>query len=866
MEHDNITPAEKALLFAMEEDLTGVNGLKVLVAGNRSGRLPCALAQAGADVTAHLFDCYHVQAMRTRLHEAGFDADAIIRCTAQIPEGPYDRAYFMTTPLSMTGELVLDQLEDIRANLTLGGQLFAAFEGDADEALKTMKKVFARVHVMAVAQNRKRRRGGKRTETVALLRAVKNERDVAAQRRNFAADWTASVPGGPTHTFVSLPGCFCHRRADLGGLSLAEVAAALSPSHLPTSSPSHPTWLMAGELVDTSRLFARNAAAIDPRWIESVAGALCRHHCHSPEWDPATGFVRATEQVTLYGLVIVPARRCDFSRFDMPKAREIFIRRGLVDGAIPHPPPPVRDNNALLDALRRLAEKTRRPELFDEERLFAHFDALLPQDVASAPALRKWLHAETPPRFRLRKNDWWPQASASSRDFPEKIRVGGVQMSLSYRHSPGSEETDGITCTVHKADAAALRLWRADWLVPGALPEKLLWMLSVLPSAQRRVLSPLADTVSGLMLHLKPGAEPLEDAVRHTIYAQWGIRIAPDAWTGQRIPPHLLVRFRIRDDATGNVIAETRDLAEALAKAGVARAAAPTPEAAAKYTAWDFGPLAEKVAGGQAGWRLEHYQALHDEGDGVTVRQYADPATAARVHAAGVTRLFLLALGDKARIPLRKRDLPPSAARQLAAMDYAPERLADDILAGAAKEVFVRGRKPVRDAEEFKRRLEEGRNARVETQVEIGRLAADALAAAAEASGRLELDGRIPADTAADISTQLTWLVCRGFPRYVPLARLRHFARYLKGVSVRMERAKNSPAADRERMERFAPCWQRYVDAATGKAKGRFDPDRLADYRWLLEEYRVSLFAQELRTPAPVSPKRLDAKWAEAMR
>ena len=626
---------------------------------------------------------------------------------------------------------------------------------------------------------------------------------------------------------------------------------------------SNPEWVMAGELVDTSRLFARNAAAIDQRWIEPVAGALCRHHCHSPEWDPVTGFVRATEQVTLHGLVIVPSRRCDYSRFDMAKAREIFIRRGLIDGDIPHPPPPVRENNALLDALRKLAEKTRQRELFDEDRLFAHFDKVLPADVASVPALRKWLHAETPPRFRLRKSDWWPQASVSSANFPDSIRIGSVRMSLSYQHEPGNEETDGITCTVRKRDAASLRLWRADWLVPGALPEKLLWMLSVLPSAQRRVLSPLADTVSGLMLHLKPGAESLEDAVRHTVYAQWGIRIAPGAWEGQRTPPHLRVRFRIRDDATGNILSESRDLDAALAQAGVASAATPTSEAETKHTSWDFGTLAEKTVGGQAGWQLEHYPALHDEGDGVTVRRYADPETAERVHAAGVTRLYLLALGDKARIPFRKRDLTPAAALHLTSMGYATERLADDILAGAVKETFVRDQPPVRDAAEFARRLENGRNARVEMQCEMGRAVAEILDAAAEIATRIETDDRLPADTAADISTQLTWLVCRGFPRYVPMARLRRFTRYLKGMNVRTERARNSPSADRERQQLFAPYWQRYVEVATGKAKGRFDPDRLADYRWLLEEYRISLFAQELRTAEPVSPKRLAALWEE---
>ena len=624
-------------------------------------------------------------------------------------------------------------------------------------------------------------------------------------------------------------------------------------------------WLVAGELVDTSRLFARNAAVIDPRWIEPAAGSLCRHHCHSPEWDPATGFVRATEQVTLYGLVIVPSRRCDYSRFDPVKAREIFIRRGIIDGAIPHPPPPVRENSALLDSLRRLAEKTRRPELFDEDRLFAHFDKIIPADVASVPALRKWLHAEVPPGFRLRKSDWWPQASASSTAFPDTIRIGSAKMSLSYRHTPDNDETDGITCTVRKSDAGALRLWRADWLVPGALPEKLLWMLSVLPSAQRRILSPLSDTVAGLMLHLKPGVEPLEDAVRHTVYTQWGIRIAQDAWNGQRVPAHLRVRFRIRDDKTGCILAEARDVEETLAKAGVSRDAAPSPDVQAKHVVWDFGRLDEKVAGGQAGWKLEHYPALHDEGDGVTIRHYADRATAARVHDAGVARLYLLALGEKARLPFRKKDLSPAAAGHLVSMDYAPERVADDILAGAVKEVFVRGLKPVRDAEEFQRRLDEGRNRRVEMQYEIGRLVAEILAAAAAISSKLELDARLPPETVSAVSTQLTWLVCRGFPRYVPCQRLKHFPRYMKGMAVRLDRARNSPAADRDREVRFAPYWQHYVDAATGKDKGPFDADRLAAYRWLLEEYRISLFAQELRTAEPVSPKRLDVAWTSAI-
>ena len=624
-----------------------------------------------------------------------------------------------------------------------------------------------------------------------------------------------------------------------------------------------PPWIFAGELVDTARLFARTAATLDPTWIEPVAGDLCKRHYHSPEWDPQSGFVRATEQVTLYGLVIVPARRRDLTRLNPALAREIFIRRGLVDGEFPRPPPPVRENNALLDALRRRAEKTRRPELFDAARLEAHFDQVVPADVASADALRKWLARATPAQlgaFRLKKSDWWPAEDVAATDFPDTIRIGDVKMALVYRNAPG-EEDDGITCTVRASRAHALRLWRADWLVPGLLPEKLTCLLSALPSSFRRVISPISDTVAGLLAHLKPGSEPLLDAVRRTIYEQWGFRIPADAWDA--IPNHLRVRYRIVDDSTGRVLAVSRNLDEifaALTAAGGTRscasASAPTPS-----TTWTFGTIPEKTTNGHAGWALEHFPALQDEGTGVSLRLFASAAAAAAAHTGGVARLFLLALGPHARIPFRRNKLPFGAAVYLRDLNYDDDRIADDILAGAVREAFVRDQPPVRDAATFEQRLRERRTALNLAQDEIARIVAESAAAAAQIVETLESPAsRLLPETAESIQTQLAWLLFRGFPRVVPLAQLRHYARYLKGAAIRLERARTNPAGDRAKEERLAPYWQRYQSAVTDKS-GKYDAAILADYRWMVEEYRVSLFAQELHTPQPVSPKRLDALW-----
>ena len=641
-----------------------------------------------------------------------------------------------------------------------------------------------------------------------------------------------------------------------------------------------PAWIMAGELVDTARLFARDAAVIDVRWLESVAGPTCKHSYHSPEWDPRFGFVRATEQVTLYGLVIVPARRCDFSRINPAVAREVFIRRGLVDGEFPKPPPEVRANQQLLEALRRRAERSRHPEIFDADRLFAHFDKILPTDICSADALRKWLRQPDLPAsertaraaFLLKKADWWPDETAGDRDFPDSLRIAGKTIALSYRHSPDDPENDGVTCTVRQSDVGVLRLWRADWLVPGLLPEKLSWMLGTLPSALRRILTPLNESVEILLPLLKPGSTSLEDAVRAAVQERWAVRIPDNAWNWAKLPLHLQMRFRVRDDKTGKPLVVSRDLAAVLSQRSTQAAQSSNPDnrTAEHLATWVFGSILAKQTDRNSGWETVSYPALHDEGDGVTLKLYSHPVLAAEAHAAAVTRLFTLALAKTTTVPFRRSRIGFDAALYLKEIDYSDERIAADLLAGAVRETLVRDRPEVRTLEEFNARLAEDRSAIIKAQAEMTAILVESAAAATKITGLLE-DERIPEETAASVSTQLAWMLFRGFPRTVPLATLRHYKRYLKGAQIRLERARLSASADLRKEALFAPYWTKYRDALQAlqsQSNKQNNPNSLNNqtlsaFRWMLEEYRVSLFAQELHTPEPISPKRLDAQWAK---
>ena len=629
------------------------------------------------------------------------------------------------------------------------------------------------------------------------------------------------------------------------------------------SSSSTPEWIMAGELVDTSRLYARNAAEIDVRWIEPLAGDLVKRSYRAPEWDAANGFARALEQVTLYGLVIVPSRRRDLSRIDPATARQLFLLHGLVRGEIPNPPPQVRANSSLIGEMVRRAERLRRPELYDAEALVRHFDEALPPDVVSAHDLARWLASASPKQleaFRLDRRKWLPNVGMSTAAFPDSIRIGDVRLALSYRHSPDDPDSDGITCTVRARDAAVLRLWNADWLVPGALPEKVAFLLGVLPSSLRRVVQPISDMVAVLTPLPQPNDTPLHEAVRKALHEHNGIFLPAGVWNDVKYPQHLLVRYRIKDD-NGRIIAETRDLDAALTAAGIAKSSAgASVGTAAKSTEWTFGDIPEKSESSAANWTLTHYPALHDEGDGVSVRMFASSGEAEASHAAGLTRLLCLHLTRLSKPSFSTRRLPVGAALHLKAIGYDTARLADDILWAAVRAAAVDGLPSVRTKESFDERIARRRGEIEMAKAEITALFSAALTETAECSDRIDTAG-LPDDIADSICTQLAWLVFPGFVRAVPPARLRHYARYLKGVRVRIERARNNPSGDRSKDARFSPYWERCRAALVAGGHSAERRTILDEYRWMTEEFRISVFAPELKTAAPVSEKRLDALW-----
>ncbi len=668
-------------------------------------------------------------------------------------------------------------------------------------------------------------------------------------------------------------------------------------------------WIVCAELVETTRLFGRGIAGIEPQWIETVAGHLLKKQLLDPHYEKKTAEVMALERATLYGLVVYSGRRVNFGRVDPQAARELFIREALVGGQWETRLPFLAANRKLLRQVEELEHKSRRQDvLVDEELIFAFYDQQVPQDVMSGQQLEDWWRRESkakPDLLLLTREELMRHEAAgiTTQAFPRTVRLGGVDCAATYLHEPGDPK-DGLTATVPLFVLNQVSEERCEWLVPGMLKDKIQALLKSLPQKPRSRFVPLPEAAARLAQVLGTpenfGNGSLTDVLLKQVRQETSLDVKRADFKLDMLPPHMFMNFRVVDEhgrqlGTGRNLgalkaelgAQARGAFQALAglkladapqtaptpatqgaaqKAQGDKAGKPAPAAAQatramepqRYTAWTFGELPELMEIRKGGQTLIGFPALVDLEDAVTVEVFDEPEVAQAKHRIGLRRLFALQLRDA--LKYLEKNVPDLQKMAVAFMPLGTmEELRQQIIDVALDRAFLLDPLPTSEAE-FKRRVEEGRGRLTLIANEVARLAGVILIEYATAARKIK-DTKIQPDATADASQQLQRLVTRRFMANTPWSQLQHFARYLKAVTLRLDKLRADPTRDAAKLAELRPQEQRYW-RLVAERKGVMD-ERMLEFRWLLEELRVSFFAQELRTPQPVSLKRLDKAWAQ---
>jgi ATP-dependent helicase HrpA len=674
-------------------------------------------------------------------------------------------------------------------------------------------------------------------------------------------------------------------------------------------------WVVAAELVETTRLFGRGIAAIEPQWLEQIASHLLKKQLLDPHWEKKAAEVTALERATLYGVVIYSGRRVNFGRVDLVAAREIFIRQALVDGQWETKLPFLQANQKLIKQVEDLEHKARRQDvLVDEELIFAFYDQQLPADVCSGYSFENWYRDEikrNPKLLLLTREELMRHEAAgiTTRSFPKNIRLGGVDCAAVYLHEPGDAK-DGLTVTVPLFVLNQVNEERCEWLVPGMLKDKIQALLKTLHQRPRSRLVPLPDTASKMAETLNAsevfGHGSLLDAVLKLVRLATSLDVVRADIKVDMLSPHFFMNFRVVDEhgrqlghgrnlgaLKSELGAQARGAFQALAglklasvavakpnsteyqphaevnpaQAVTEKAATPFTLAGQRYTAWTFGELPELLEIQKGGLTLIGYPGLIDAGEGVTLEVFDEPDVAAAKHRAGLRRLFSLQIKDA--LKYLEKNIPELQKMATSFMQVGRsadgtgggtiEELREQIVSVALDRAFLLEPLPSNEFD-FKRRIDEGRGRLTLIANEVARLAASILLEYSVVARKIK-DTKNAPELTADAALQLSRLMPKRFLAGSPWGSLHHFARYLKAIAARLEKYRADPLRDAARTAELRPLEQRYW-RLVAERKGVVD-ERMLEFRWLLEELRVSFFAQELRTPQPVSVKRLEKAWLQ---
>lgn len=640
---------------------------------------------------------------------------------------------------------------------------------------------------------------------------------------------------------------------------------AISPGS--TLFRRQPTWVMSAELVETSRLWARTNARIDPLWAERLAPHLVKRSYSEPRWSRKQGAALATERVTLYGVPLVAARTVQYGRINQEESRDLFIRHALVEGDWDTHHEFFRANRALLQRLSELEERARRRDLIvDDETLVEFYDQRVPADVVSARHFDSWwktARRETPQLLTFTEDLLTSESAeqVSAEDYPPVWRQGGLELAVTYQFEPGAA-ADGVTVHVPVQVLNQVEDEGFDWQVPGLRAELATALLKSLPKATRRHFVPTPDHAAAALADAQPGGgRRLVDEVTRVLHARTGIRVPSGEWDVSRVPDHLRITFSVDDDR-GRSLASGKDLEDLKARlAGqvqrrMSRAGAAIERKGLRQ--WDFGELAETFTTSSGGQSVHGYPTLVDRGDSVDLVVLPGEREARASTRLGVRRLLLL----NTTAPW-KRVLARLSNAQKLALGNNPHgsvpALLDDCLA-CAVDAIVAERAPgsVRDADAFAEVLTAVRTHVATRVLTVVDEVEPVLSLAREVEqGVASLGGPAVAALAADLRAQLGSLVYPGFVADTGLDRLPSLRRYLRGMLQRIAKAPGALARDAQSQEVVDRVEEAYADLLDSLAPVDRRSQPVLDAGWMIEELRVSLFANSLGTAYPVSEKRV---------
>ncbi|MGA9309523.1 MAG: ATP-dependent RNA helicase HrpA [Pseudonocardiaceae bacterium] len=614
-----------------------------------------------------------------------------------------------------------------------------------------------------------------------------------------------------------------------------------------------PHWVMAAELVETSRLWGRIAARIEPQWVEPLAGHLVKRSYSEPHWERKRGTVVVYEKVTLYGIPIVASRKVDYGKIDPELSRELFIRHALVEGDWETRHAFFQANRALLDDVGELEARARRRDiLVDDETLFDFYDQRIPVEVVSDRHFDSWwrkVKKTQPDLLDFKPAMLITGDAVSEADYPDLWPLGTLALDLSYQFEPGAA-ADGVTVHVPLPVLNQLTAAPFTWQVPGLREELIVALLKSLPKPLRRQLVPVPDHAKPLLARMTPYREPLLDALEREL-TQVGVPVRREDWRLDQVPEHLKITFRVSDG--DRTLAQGKDLG-ALAREVAPQLRATLSAAGAALhrrglSSWDIGTLPQTYQQEQAGHLVTAYPALVDEGDTVGVALLPTEAEQRRAMWAGTRRLLLLAVPGV--IKSVQRSLDRQARLVLARNpDGTTEALLADCIDCAADALIAACGGPPRDEAGFALLADRARGELADAVRAVLAHVQRILTQANTVETRLAvLTGPVFAPAVADVRAQLAGLLGPGFATATGAQRLPDLTRYLQAIARRLDKLPRDPDRDRDWMHRIGAVARAYQELGDGAEAQRI--------RWMIEELRVSYFAQELRTPYPVSDQRI---------